>query len=213
MTIDVHYVTSSPFKREEIELLTLEGKLTDGRAVSDVFNFTIRQVSIKEHLEIDIKTMVMAEAANAYSQIKVPCIVEHAGLVFDKYYDRGYPGALTKPMWDTLGIDFVAETNSADAIAHARACVAYCDGMEILTFDGETRGRIAAAPRGDREFYWDTVFVPDDPSRPGATETYAEIVASPSLGLRHKLTLSQSAKALTAFMEYRANMTPKLWQS
>ncbi|HVE95080.1 MAG TPA: non-canonical purine NTP pyrophosphatase [Acidimicrobiales bacterium] len=213
MSIDVHYVTSSPYKREEIELLVGEWLLPDGRAVADVFNFIIRQVSIKEHLEIDIKTMVMAEVANAYSQLKVPCIVEHAGLVFDKYYDRGYPGGLTKPMWDTLGSDFVAETNSADAVAHARASVAYCDGMEILTFTGETRGRISPAPRGGRQFYWDTVFVPDDPTKPGTEATYAEIVENSSLGLRYKLTLSQSAKALLDFMTYRAAHTPKLWQS
>lgn len=209
MPIEVNYVTSSPYKREEIEVFLRSTEMADGRLASEVFEFRIRELAIKEHLEIDIATMVMAEVSNAYSQLKVPCIVEHAGLIFAKYGERGYPGGLTKPMWDTLGEDFVAETNSADERALARACVAYCDGREVQTFVGETTGRVAPSPRGARSFYWDTVFVPDDPSDPQASRTYAEIVEAD--GLEAKMQISQSAKAMSAFMEYRLQHQPELW--
>jgi XTP/dITP diphosphohydrolase len=211
MSIRVTYVTSSEFKREEIEVLAASDwwRLPNGERVGERFSFEVRQVSIKEHLEIDIATLVLAEVTNAYSQLKVPCIVEHAGLIFDKYYDRGYPGGLTKPMWDTLGDDFVTETNSGGSTAHARACVAYCDGMEVHSFTGETRGKIVSTPSGARSFYWDTVFAPD--GAPRADMTYAEIVEDPSFGLNSKLQLSQSQKALTAFLEFRSNHPPKLW--
>jgi inosine/xanthosine triphosphate pyrophosphatase family protein len=67
--------------------------------------------------------------------------------------------------------------------------------------------------RGRREFYWDTVFIPEDPTGRAADKTYAEIVDDPGLGLEHKvLHLSQSFKALRHFLEYvRANSIPKLW--
>lgn len=209
MAIEVNYVTSSQYKREEIAVIGAENTLEDGRRVSDVFSINVLSLSIKEHLEIDIATMVMAEVANAYSQLKVPCIVEHAGLIFRKHYDRGYPGGLTKPMWDSLGLDFIAETNSAGEPAVARACVAYCDGIGVFTFTGETEGRIASEPRGGREFYWDTIFVPDDADHPGSDRTYAEIVEADGLG--HKMRLSQSAKALHGFLEYRISNRPALW--
>jgi inosine/xanthosine triphosphate pyrophosphatase family protein len=117
-------------------------------------------------------------------------------------------------MWNALREKFVAETGSAGRRALARAVVAFCDGMSVKTFVGETQGHIANAPRGSREFYWDTVFVPDEiDGRPG-TLTYAEIVDDPNMGLRHKVTrLSQSMKALVLFFEhYIAAARPTLWR-
>lgn len=208
MAIEVNYVTSSLFKREEIQTL-LSRTTIAGQQADRVFDFHVLSLSIKEHLEIDIQTMVMAEVTYAYSQLKVPCIVEHAGLIFEKYEDRGYPGGLTKPMWDTLGADFISETNSAGVRAAALACVAYCDGQQVQTFTGRTTGQIAPEPRGSRDFYWDTVFIPDREESPTGGLTYAEIVDAE--GLEAKMDLSQSAKAMTAFLEYRLDHQPELW--
>jgi inosine/xanthosine triphosphate pyrophosphatase family protein len=177
--------------------------------VKDLFHFEIRDVAVKEMLEIELEAMVIAEVAKAYSEIKVPCIVEHAGLVFDPY--PHYPGGLTKPMWDTLGSEFLTETRSAGRKARARAVVAYCDGLRVETFTGETEGRIAATPAGSRDFYWDTVFQPEPGTEGG--KTYAEIVADPSKGLVYKVErLSQSSKAMLKFLEFlRAAPSNGLW--
>src|SRR6266851_3800041 len=189
------YVTSSKFKIEENRIFSSEVRLGDGKLVADVCRFEIRQVPIKEVLEVDLAAMVMAEVSAAYSQVKVPCIVEHAGLVFEGY--TSYPGGLTKPMWDVLGDGFVSETRSSGRRALARAVVAYCEGQTIKTFVGETSGWIADTPRGKRDFYWDTVFVPDNPDGTPGNETYAEIVASGDRGLERKVVdLSQSTKAM-----------------
>jgi len=162
--IRVVYVTSSRFKKEENEAFIREATLSNGARVDELFEFDIRPVPIQEILNVDLAVMVSAEVVSAYSQLKVPCIVEHAGLVFAEYADRSYPGGLTKPMWDTLKDRFVEETRSAGRSAIARAVVAYCDGMQVRTFVGERAGKIADHPRGRRDFYWDTVFVPDDDS-------------------------------------------------
>ncbi len=200
----VVYVTSSDFKREENALFVEHCHLDDGRPVGHVFEFDIRKVPIQEILNVDLSVMVSAEVVSAYSQLKVPCIVEHAGLIFEEYLDSSYPGGLTKPMWDTLRQRFVEETNSANRRAVARAVVAYCDGMGVRTFVGEAKGTIAAEPRGDREFYWDTVFVPDDPSGRAGGRTYAEIAGDASLGLEYKVTkLSQSSLAMKSFLRHR----------
>jgi inosine/xanthosine triphosphate pyrophosphatase family protein len=210
--INIVYATSSAYKAEEIKILREKLVLDDGVRVKDRFSFDLRAVEIKEPLEVNLKAMVCAEVEAAYRQLRVPCIVEHAGLIFADYLSDAYPGGLTKPMWNTLGKRFPQETQSADRPAFARAVVAYCDGQQIKTFSGETKGVLASEPRGGREFYWDTVFIPnDDEGNPGS-QTYAEIVADTSLGLEHKvLKLSQSTKAMSAFLAYRLENAPELW--
>ena len=151
---------------------------------------------------------------SAYSQLKVSCVVEHAGSIFTDYEKASYPGGLTKPMWNTLKDSFVAETRSAGRRAIARAVVAYCDGKSVRTFVGERPGVIADHPRGGRSFYWDTVFIPDDDSGKGGNLTYAEIVEQPTLGLPFKIKeLSQSSIAMKKFLKYRIdNGDPELWR-
>jgi inosine/xanthosine triphosphate pyrophosphatase family protein len=212
--IRVVYVTSSQFKKEENEAFIRECSLGNGARIDDVFEFDIRPVPIQEILNVDLSVMVSAEVVSAYSQLKVPCIVEHAGLVFSEYADRSYPGGLTKPMWDTLKDGFVEETRSAGRCAVARAVIAYCDGKQVQTFVGERAGKIADRPRGSRKFYWDTVFIPEDASGRSQGLTYAEIVEDANLGLAYKMReLSQSSAAMKSFLEYRLTTgDPELWR-
>ncbi|MDC0675822.1 non-canonical purine NTP pyrophosphatase [Nannocystis radixulma] len=211
--IRIVYVTQSTFKKKENACFVENCALSDGTRVKDVFQFEFRSVHVQETLESDLEKMVRAEVLSAYSKIKVPCIVEHAGLVFEDYQGCSYPGGLTKPMWNALGDHFVSETNSADRRVIARAVVAYCDGVEIRTFTGETKGKLASAPRGSAAFYWDTVFIPEDLSGASAGKTYAEIVDDPSLGLVHKvINLSQSSRAMLNFLHFRRNQPlSQLW--
>lgn len=208
------YVTSSAFKKAENEVFAQTCCLSSGQRVEDLFEFDIRPVPIQEILDVDLLAMVSAEVISAYSQLKVPCIVEHAGLIFDDYADRSYPGGLTKPMWDTLRERFIEETHSAGRRATARAVIAYCDGMHVKTFVGERSGTIADAARGNRKFYWDTIFIPDDATGKASGLTYAEIVDDVTLGLDYKIKeLSQSSRAMTAFLDYRlATGDPELWR-
>ena len=209
----VVFVTSSAYKKEENAVFSKYCSLTDGTRVGDLFEFDIRAVPIKELLEVDLRVLVSDEVTKAYSQIKVPCIVEHAGLVFEEYKEFMYPGGLTKPMWDTLGMNFVKETKSAGRKVTACAVVAYCDGQEVKTFLGETSGNLVDEPRGSREFYWDTVFVPETNQPEAKEKTYAEIVSSSRLGLKYKMEhLSQSSKAMRKFLDYvKKNPGNRLW--
>jgi XTP/dITP diphosphohydrolase len=209
--IRVVYVTSNQYKVAENAVFATTAKMSSGIVVGDLFEFEIRRVPIKEVLEVDLEVMVAAEVANAYGQIRVPCVVEHAGLIFQGYERQSYPGGLTKPMWDALGDKFIEESRSAGRRAIAVAVVGYCDGKAVVTFRGETQGTIADRPRGSREFYWDTVFIPDDPSGAAGAMTYAEISDNPGLGLERKMALSQSSKAMMKFLEHRLTTRPELW--
>lgn len=211
MTERIVYVTSSPFKIDENNAF-LDCTLADGTRVGDLFSFQIRKDRITETLVVDLEELVRAEARAAYAVTKVPCIVEHAGLIFEGR--TTYPGGLTKPMWNALEDDFVVETHMNGRPAIARAVVGYCDGQSVRTFPDDTPGVLVDPPRGSRKFYWDRVFVPDDPSGRSGGRTYAEIVADPSLGLRFKMQeLSQSGRAMRKFLEFRrVTPLPDFWQ-
>jgi len=112
-------------------------------------------------------------------------------------------------MWNTLGDRFVEETHSAGRKARAVAAIGYCDGMRVHTFIGETVGTLSSEPRGDRAFYWDTIFVPNESN--SERLTYAEIVAVN--GLPYKMReYSQSSKAMLKFLAWRLDNEPALWK-
>lgn len=207
--LDVTFVTSSSFKREENAAFLESCRMDNGRIFDDMFSFNIADNTIKETLEVSLTEMVTQEVKAAYSRLKRPCIVEHAGLVFEEYVEDGYPGGLTKPMWNTLGDRFLEETLSAGRVARATAAIGYCDGMRVYTFLGETIGTLSCEPRGDRAFYWDTIFVPAESNSKGLT--YAEIVAE--RGLPYKMRrFSQSSKAMLKFLAWRLDNEPALWK-
>jgi inosine/xanthosine triphosphate pyrophosphatase family protein len=210
--IKIVYVTSSKFKKEENAAFVAGASLSDGTPVRDAFEFDLRSAQIKELLEVDLSAMVCAEVTEAYCQWKVPCIVEHAGLIFEDFLSQSYPGGLTKSMWNALTDRFITETHAQGRRAVARAVVAYCDGHEVRTFVGEVKGHIAHVPRGSRDFYWDTIFVPDDPSGSPGRLTYAEIVDEPNMGIATKALMSQSSIAMLKFLEFRRRSPlPRLW--
>jgi XTP/dITP diphosphohydrolase len=208
--IKIVYCSWSDFKKEEWRLAKehLELDSVPGRKLGELFDLEFRQAPTSEPLLCDLEAMVKAKIASAYRYVQVPCIVEHAGLILEGYEDKSFPGGLTQPMWDSLGAEkFVGCCSTLSTKAIARAVVGYCDGMNVTTFVGETAGVLAATPRGDRDFYWDTVFCPDG----GGGKTYAEIVGVDRAGLLTKLKISQSMRALQTFLEFRLSNDAKLF--
>lgn len=198
----IYYATRSHFKQEELRIIeqTHSCSATDGArvAIGDVVEFHFSSIATEEPLSINLDEMVRHKARSAYRAVLAPCVVEHAGLVLERHADVDFPGGLTQPMWDSLGHDgFLQRLDCRQERAIARAVIGYCDGMKIYTFSGETCGEIATEARGDRSFYWDTIFCPDG----GGGKTYAEISGEPC-GLRRKLELSQSAKAIEKFVTF-----------
>lgn len=203
--IKIVFATTSPFKREEIETVLASCDFTDvdnvARKVGERYEIEFSAVRTDEPLEIDLVTMVRHKALSAYRSLLVPCMVEHAGIILEAHTAKGFPGGLTQPMWDSLGPeDFLRRTGAARESAIARAVFGVCDGMGIYTFVGETRGTISNEPRGSRQFYWDTIFCPNE----FGGKTYAEVSGDPARGIAEKMTISQSFKALRQFLERRA---------
>jgi XTP/dITP diphosphohydrolase len=199
----IFYATRNSFKTEELKIISDNESFVDelgaSHRIGNLIEFRISGIPTDEPLEIDLVTMVHHKVRSAYRNLLAPCIAEHAGLILDSHLSAGFPGGLTQPMWDSLSVDdFLARTGGAGERATARSVVGYCDGMRIKTFVGETTGKLATEARGSRAFYWDVIFCPDG----GNGKTYAELVESGADGLKQKLRLSQSTKALTQFATF-----------
>jgi inosine/xanthosine triphosphate pyrophosphatase family protein len=210
LPIRVIYCSWSPFKKEEWSHIKGSFELTEapGSPLGKLFDLEFRNVPTTEPLLCDLEKMVRFKVESAYRAVRVPCIVEHAGLVLEGYEDKSFPGGLTQPMWDALDANqFIAACAPLSTRATARAIIGYCDGMNITTFVGETKGHLSDKPRGSRAFYWDTVFCPDGFGK----QTYAEIVGDDRSGLIRKLEVSQSVKALKKFMAFRLKNEPSLF--
>jgi inosine/xanthosine triphosphate pyrophosphatase family protein len=205
----IRYATKSAFKREEVrQLLSMPIRDPQGGNMvtsSDLFEVEFYDVQLAEPLERDITVMVRHKVMSAYRGVMAPVVVEHAGLVLEGYEKENYPGGLTQPIWDAMTAENFAKSMMwAGTRAIARALVGYCDGMKIHCFDGETSGTLVDTPRGDRHFYWDTIFCPDG----GGDLTYAEIAAS---NLPRKVELSQSTKAMRKLFDHLLKETNRMF--
>jgi XTP/dITP diphosphohydrolase len=63
-------------------------------------------------------------------------------------------------------------------------------GGEVLTFEGEARGRIVWPPRGDKGFGYDPMFVPE-----GHQRTFGEMSADEKLPLTHRARAFEKLRA------------------
>lgn len=167
-------------------------KIAEVKAIMGTINVNVIAVDYKinEIQTIDVSALVYDKCIRAFQRVHVPIFVEHTSLRMKSL--NGFPGGLTQVFWDTLQADKVAEIfgNMPNPEVTATTIIAYCDGKKVYQFEGEISGRISSTPRGNREFQWDCIFIPDR-----ETETFAE------MGER-KNEISMRRKALENFARF-----------
>lgn len=149
-----------------------EHKINEVKSILDSDEITVLPVKkkISEIQSNDMKEIAVDKALKAFVSIGRPIIVEQTGLLLKDL--GGLPGGLTQIFWDSLQADNFSKYFSATETAQvtAKTVIAYCDGKQIQTFEGEITGVIVCSPRGNRDFQWDCVFQPDT-----YEETFAEM--------------------------------------
>ena len=167
-------------------------KITEAQRILGALDVHIIPIpqKIEELQTTDTERLVRDKVLKAYSFTGRPLFVEHTGLYLDQL--NGYPGGLTQVFWDTIGPDRFAELfgNTANTRVIAKTIVAYTNGQKIHIFLGEIAGTVAPKPRGNREFQWDCVFIPE-----GHDQTFSEMGDE-------KDKISMRRKALDAFAHY-----------
>jgi Ham1 family len=112
--IGIRYATSSSVKQQEVEEILRSVLLNDphGQPIraGDAFEFEFLAVATDEPLERCLEAMVRHKARSAYRHIMAPCIVEHAGLVLERFEGESYPGVASV---HSTGTPFSAPTGEA----------------------------------------------------------------------------------------------------
>lgn len=179
----VYFVTSSESKQKEL------ADFLASAPESASLDIAVLSGDLSEILDRDIDTIVTHKALGAYSDVGLPCVVEHSGLFMDAL--PGLPGGLGQIIWNAVGermCEFLRPEDSRAATA--RSVLGYCDGRIVHLFSGETRGRVAERARGAFSFNWDQIFIPD-----GSEQTYGE------MGLEEKRRTSPAHKAWSKMLE------------
>jgi len=138
-------------------------------------------VDLPEPQALDPSEIVEAKARAAYALLSRPVLVEDSGLAIGAW--NGFPGALVKWLEVSAGVAALARMldGFADRSATAVCAIAYCDGAEVVTARGSSRGAIAPEPRGSNGFGWDVLFVPE-----GSDRTFAEMRGDEKDGVSHR---------------------------
>lgn len=186
MSKTLYFITSNKHKKEEAEYI-----FTPSGIQLQTVN-----IRISEIMHLELEEIVEDKLLKAYQQFGLPCAVEHGALHID--FLDALPGGLSKVVWDTIKgklCDLVLP--GKDRAATAKSVVGYCDGRKLHFFTGETRGEIADAPKGGRDFQWDPIFIPD-----GGKQTFSE------LGFPDKLPFSQATKAWEQLIAFLKSQNP-----
>lgn len=142
------------------------------REFSEILGWELEQVAIDlpELQSLDLEEIIRAKAEAASAAVGQPVLVEDTSLAFSVW--NGLPGPLIRWFLESVGNAGILRMldGHADRTAVAQSAVAYTDGIGTHVFVGETRGQIALAPRGDKDFGWGPIFEPD-----GVGRTFGEM--------------------------------------
>jgi len=156
----IRFVSKNNFKVQEVQTI-----LQDTGVEVVAARYSIDEIQTE-----NVESLVRDKLLKAFKIIGRPVFVEHTGLYIDSL--NGFPGGLTQIFWDKLQADKFSTLLGSGENTNlvAKTMIGYCDSMKIHFFEGAIKGTISAAPRGNRDFQWDCVFIPE-----GFTETFAEM--------------------------------------
>jgi len=156
----IAFVSSNKYKIQEVQSILS----TVGVEVNPI-SFKIEELQTE-----DIKKIVRDKVLQAFKYIGKPVFVEHTGLYIKGL--NGFPGGLTQIFWDNLKAEKFSKIigNLEDTSLTAKTVIGYCDSRKIHFFNGSIDGYVPKEPRGNQNFQWDCVFVPE-----GHCKTFAEM--------------------------------------
>lgn len=134
------------------------------------FEIAHAKLDIPEVQSLDVEEVAIAKARAAYALLGTPVLVEDVALTFEAL--RSLPGPLVKWFLESIGTEGLTKLLSGyeNRSAVAEVCFALCDESGVNLFKGTRRGTIADTPRGETDFGWNPVFIPE-----GKEKTWAEM--------------------------------------
>jgi len=189
--LKIYFVTANGCKINELNDYVTRNDVLSRFGVE----FCIVKQPLEDLLHLDIEVIVQHKALKAYEYLGLPCVVEHGGLLLDAWGSGvdgspGLLGGIGHAVWNAVGdrmCGFLRAEESRGVFA--QSVIGYCDGRQVCTHRGVTRGTVAERARGGYKFNWDPIFVPE-----GSEQTYGE------MGPELKRATSPTVKAWEAFL-------------
>src|SRR3989344_4436565 len=144
----ITFITSNPSKAEQL-----------GRHLE--FPVEHKKLDLAEIQSLDLREIIVHKAKEAYKQVRTPLLVEDTSLIFHAL--GKLPGPLIKWFLTELDNEGLCKILNGykDRSALAECIFGLYDGETLQMFEGSAPGSIALSPRGERDFGWDPVFIPD----------------------------------------------------
>ncbi|HCM36450.1 MAG: non-canonical purine NTP pyrophosphatase, RdgB/HAM1 family [Candidatus Wildermuthbacteria bacterium RIFCSPLOWO2_02_FULL_47_9c] len=173
----IYFITGNKNKLEEVKAVLPEVEQLD--------------IDLLEIQEIDSKEIIKKKLSEAFNRAEGEFIVEDTSLHLNCL--KGLPGPLVKWFLKTIGNDGLAgiAEKLGSSRAEAKTIIGYAKNHEeIYFFEGVIKGQIVK-PRGESDFGWDPIFLPD-----GHEKTFAE------MGREEKNKISMRREALNKLSEF-----------
>jgi non-canonical purine NTP pyrophosphatase (RdgB/HAM1 family) len=131
-----------------------------GRYLS--FPVSHTKLDISEIQSLDLEEVAIEKAKAAYAILGTPVLVEDTALTFESL--NGLPGTLIKWFFESVGNEGLCKILNGyqSRAAKAETCFALCDETGVHLFKGACEGRVPDSPRGDTDFGWNSIFIPED---------------------------------------------------
>ena len=128
-------------------------------------------LDLPELQTLDLEEAVRDKAKAAWKRLERPVLVEDTSLELEGL--GGFPGPLIRWLLASVGPEGICRITRCfdDRRATARCLICATDGSVEVFGEGAVEGLIAATPRGDGGFGWDSTFVPPD----GGGRSYGEM--------------------------------------
>ena len=155
--MEITFITGNPGKAEQLS-----------RFLS--YPIAHQKLDLLELQSLDPVEVVKYKVMEAYNLIQSPVLVEDTALIFCAL--GKLPGTLIKWFLTELGKEGLCKILNSFTDRTAIAQVHFClyDGKELQLFEGKVKGTIASEPRGDNDFGWGPIFIPE-----GCTKTWGEM--------------------------------------
>jgi XTP/dITP diphosphohydrolase len=157
----------------------------EGKAAEYAVLLGIDVRAVKEDLveiqSLDVAAVVERKAADAYGKLRVPVIVDDAGLVVNAW--NGLPGALVKWFLESVGTQGILDMAAglSDRAASVTVALGYADASGVRVVTGTLQGTLATERRGTNGFSYDEIFIPA-----GGYLTFAEMSSEQKNRVSHR---------------------------
>ena len=160
------------------------GKFSEARALLEGVDLIQENHDLPEIQSLDPREVMREKLRTAAALGIVPCIVEDSSLVLACLADK-LPGPFIKWFEDVLGLEGLVELTCkyGDMRASVRTLVGYADAENAMRFfEGELPGMIVP-PRGDKDFGYGPIFLPEGSDKTFGEQTREEKHAISSRGI------------------------------